>query len=264
MKTNTQVFSTQNAPHYTWGKNSEAWYLHDAADLSILEERMPPGETETLHYHVKAQQVFYILSGTALLEVDGEQNNLEAGESLHIKPKSLHRISNQGSGDLRFVLVSQPKAHGDRIDIIEYTDDLKEHIKTLNYEWLQKYFRVEPGDVISLSNPRTEIMDKGGIIFYARMNNTIAGTASLLKIDDETSELAKMAVTEEARGNHIGNALIEHCITIAKQQNVRRLLLYSNTSLAPAIHLYKKYGFTEVTLDPGHYERANIKMALVL
>jgi hypothetical protein len=42
-----------------------------------------------------------------------------------------------------------------KIQIIEFSDELSEPIKTLNYEWLEKYFRVEEGDIISLSNPNS-------------------------------------------------------------------------------------------------------------
>ena len=69
-----------------------------------------------------------------------------------------------------------------------------------------------------------------------------------------------MAVTESKQGLGIGNMLIEHCISVAKQKSISRLILYSNTVLSPAIHLYKKYGFEEITLEQGLYERANIKM----
>ena len=148
-----------------------------------------------------------------------------------------------------------------KIEIIEYTEDLKEPVRTLNYEWLEKYFRVEPGDVISLANPQEEIIDKGGFIYYARMNNEIVGTASLLKVTEDIYELGKMAVTEKAQGFGIGKLLLEHCIKEAKIIGAKELILYSNTKLESAIHLYRKYGFTEVELESGHYERANIKMA---
>lgn len=149
----------------------------------------------------------------------------------------------------------------ENIQIVNYTDDTKEAIKTLNYEWLQKYFRVEDGDVISLGNPKQEIIDRGGFIYYAKWNNEIVGTASLLKITSDTFELGKMAVAEKARGKQIGTLLLEHCLTEAKHKGIKNLILYSNTKLATAIHLYKKYGFIEVPLEPGHYERADIKMA---
>lgn len=146
------------------------------------------------------------------------------------------------------------------IQIIDFSDDLKDPIKTLNYEWLKKYFRVEKSDVISLSNPREEIIDKGGFIFYAKLNDEIVGTASLLKKSNTIFELGKMAVSEKAQGHKIGTLLLEHCLSFAKQKEVKTLLLYSNTQLESAIHLYRKYGFSEVELEKGLYERADIKM----
>lgn len=75
-----------------------------------------------------------------------------------------------------------------KIEIIDYSEELKEYIKILNYEWLEKYFKLEAGDTISLSNPQNEIIDKGGYIFYAKLNNEIVGTASLLKKTDTVFE----------------------------------------------------------------------------
>ena len=147
-----------------------------------------------------------------------------------------------------------------KIEIIPYSDDLKEAIKILNYEWLEKYFRVEQSDIQSLSNPKEEIIDKGGFIFYAKLNDEIVGTASLLKKTEDVFKLGKMAVSEKAQGHKIGTLLLEHCIQFAKQKQIRTLILYSNTKLKSALHLYSKYGFSEIKLDEGLYERANIKM----
>jgi len=146
------------------------------------------------------------------------------------------------------------------IEIISYTPALKEHIKKLNLEWLIKYFRVEEKDERILSNPQEEIIDKGGMIFYVKQNDEIIGTVSLIKVDDTTFELSKMAVTEKAKGLGIGNKMIIHCISVAEENNIQKLILYSNTSLLSAIHLYKKFGFAETYLEEGLYERANIKM----
>ena len=147
-----------------------------------------------------------------------------------------------------------------KVEIVDYSDDLKEAIKILNYEWLEKYFRVEESDIKSLSNPREEIIDKGGFIFYAKLNGEIVGTASLLKKDDNLFELGKMAVSEKAQGHKIGTLLLEHCLQVAKEKQIKTLILYSNTQLQSAIHLYRKYGFTEIEMDEGLYDRANIKM----
>jgi mannose-6-phosphate isomerase-like protein (cupin superfamily)/predicted GNAT family acetyltransferase len=254
------VKDISNAPHYQWGNGCDGWHLLQSDSLSVIQEQMPPGSAEQMHYHNKAQQLFYILSGTATFYIDGVQVNAVAGQSVHVPAKTLHSITNHGEQAFCFLVVSQPKSHGDRIDIIPYREELKEAIKELNYEWLQKYFSVEPGDITSLANPTGEIIDKGGSIYYAMMQHEIVGTVSLLKKTNDIFEIGKMAVTEKAQGNGIGQALMQYCLQQARQQRIKKLVLYSNTSLLQAIHLYRKFGFTETTLEQGLYKRADIKM----
>ena len=150
------------------------------------------------------------------------------------------------------------------VEIIPFSADLKEPIKTLNIEWLKKYFKVEPKDELVLSNPQSEIIEKGGFIFYARSKNEIVGTISLLKIDNTTYELSKMAVTDSVQGLGVGKKMIEYCFDVAREKNIKRLFLYSKRSLLSAIHLYEKYGFVEIPLEEGVYERADIKMEKIM
>ncbi|MDG2432837.1 GNAT family N-acetyltransferase [Flavobacterium sp.] len=150
------------------------------------------------------------------------------------------------------------------VRIIPFSTELKDYIKILNVEWLQKYFRIEDRDEIVLSNPQEEIIDKGGLIFYATYKDEIVGTVSLLKVSETVYEISKMAVTSTVQGIGIGKFLLEHCFTVAKEINARTLILYSNRSLKSAIHLYRKYCFVEIPLESGVYERADIKMEKVL
>ena len=116
------------------------------------------------------------------------------------------------------------------VEIIPFSIELSSYVKALNYEWLEKYFKVEKGDVISLSNPQTEIINKGGFIYFAKLNNEIVGTVSLLKKSDTVFELGKMAVTEKAQGLGIGKLLVEYCLTIAKEKNIETNLPKINAS----------------------------------
>lgn len=150
------------------------------------------------------------------------------------------------------------------VEIIPFTTALTEPIKTLNIEWLKKYFNVEPKDEVVLSNPQGEIIDKGGMIFYAKYNDEIIGTVSLIKIDDTTFELSKMAVTDGVQDLGTGKKLMVHCMDIAEQKGIKKLILYSNRKLLPAIHLYEKFGFVEISLEGGVYERADIKMERII
>ncbi len=111
------ITSTENAEHYTWGAQCDGWHLLRSDSLSVIQERMPPGTAEQLHYHERAQQVFFILSGTATFDVEGELLTVNAGQSIHIKPNTKHRILNNGADDLHFLVISEPKSHGDRVNL---------------------------------------------------------------------------------------------------------------------------------------------------
>lgn len=112
-----KIVSVNNAEHYNWGQQSDGWHLLKSDDLGVIEERMSPGSFEQLHYHEKAQQVFYILSGKASFLIADVAVSLNPGESVHIPAFTRHQISNKTDTDLRFIVISTPKSHGDRINI---------------------------------------------------------------------------------------------------------------------------------------------------
>ncbi len=108
------AISKDNAEHYLWGEGCDGWHLVRSSDLSVIEERMPPGTAEQRHYHEKAQQLFYVLSGELTLEIDGDFAVLHRGESFHIRPGTPHQALNRSTIDACFLVVSQPPSHGDR------------------------------------------------------------------------------------------------------------------------------------------------------
>ena len=146
------------------------------------------------------------------------------------------------------------------LQITTFSDDKKHHFKELNTEWLEKYFEIEPIDHRVLNNPQTEIINNGGHIFYISNNNKIVGTVALIKVNDHIFELSKMAVTQNVQGLGIGNKLIQYCFDFCIENNIKELILYSNTKLESAIHLYKKVGFIEIPIKENLYKRSDIKM----
>jgi GNAT superfamily N-acetyltransferase len=151
------------------------------------------------------------------------------------------------------------------ISIVEYKDDYAVSFKALNIAWLSKFFAIEPIDEEVLDHPVKNIIDTGGNIFFAIINKEPVGCFALVKEHEEgVFELSKMAVSEVHQGKKIGNQLLEFCIKEAKRIGAKKLVLFSNTILQPAIHLYKKYGFTEIYLDGAVHKRANIKMEKII
>ncbi|PPU76760.1 MULTISPECIES: cupin domain-containing protein [Xanthomonas] len=108
------VVNRASAPHYHWGGTCDGWHLLDVPDLSVIEERMPPGASETCHRHLRARQFFRVLDGEAVLELDGTAHVLRAGDGLHVPPGAAHQMRNASMADVRFLVVSSPHSHGDR------------------------------------------------------------------------------------------------------------------------------------------------------
>lgn len=149
------------------------------------------------------------------------------------------------------------------VEIVPYNDSYQQAFKKLNEDWITTYFKMEEADFKSLDHPKEYILDKGGFIFIALYEGKAIGTCSLIKMDNNTFELAKMAVSDEAKGKGIGFMLGNALIEKAKQEGATGLYLESNTILKPAINLYHKLGFKKITGIPSPYERCNIQMELV-
>ncbi len=137
--------------------------------------------------------------------------------------------------------------------------------RDLNLQWIQEKFVVEPKDRTLLENCKKYIIETGGHIFFAEYNGDIAGCFAFIKLNNEVYELGKMAVDPNYQGIKIGQKLLDFAINFAKKEGWHKLVLYSSTQLDTALHIYKKYGFKEVPMDPdSQYIRSDIKMELSL
>ncbi|MBB6183943.1 cupin domain-containing protein [Oleiagrimonas soli] len=113
------VIDARTAPHYRWGEVCDGWHLLAGDDLSVIEERVPPGASETRHRHTRARQFFYVLEGEATMELEGVEHVLRAGQGLHVPPGATHCLRNASEAAVRFLVVSAPKSHGDRETVAE-------------------------------------------------------------------------------------------------------------------------------------------------
>lgn len=148
------------------------------------------------------------------------------------------------------------------VKIVEYRPEHQADFARLNYEWIDRYFEREEADRQSLDQPEEKILDSGGCILMAQVNNSMVGTCALLKVSNDVYELAKMAVTDSAKGKGIGFLLGTAILSKAKELGARTVFLESNTVLEPAIGLYQKLGFRKVIREPSPYKRCNIQMEI--
>ena len=111
------VISTKSAEHYIWGAKCDGWHLVKSRSLSVIQECVPAGASESRHYHRDSEQFFFVLSGIATMEVGGELLAVKANEGVHIPAGVTHMLSNYGSADLVFTVTSTPPSHGDRVEV---------------------------------------------------------------------------------------------------------------------------------------------------
>ncbi len=107
--------SKATAEHYIWGEACDGWRLSDNAELSVIQERMPPHTSEKRHLHETSQQFFYILSGEATMERNGELTILKQQEGIEILPDTPHTMINRSDDTVEFLVISSPSTKDDRI-----------------------------------------------------------------------------------------------------------------------------------------------------
>ncbi len=107
--------STETAEHYIWADVCDGWHLVKRDDISIIQERVPAGSAEVMHYHNTARQFFYILEGQGTMTFNDKTMVLAKGQGIEIPPKLKHQFKNLSNHDVHFLVISTPSTRGDRI-----------------------------------------------------------------------------------------------------------------------------------------------------
>ena len=109
------VISIESAEHYKWGDNCDSWHLVKSRQLSVIQERVPSGCSETRHFHNVAEQFFFVLSGVGTLDIGDDIFMISSQQGIHVPAGISHKLSNQHSQDLIFTVTSTPPSHGDKV-----------------------------------------------------------------------------------------------------------------------------------------------------
>lgn len=150
------------------------------------------------------------------------------------------------------------------VKIRPFTPDLAPFFLSINKQWIDQYFFMEPFDMEQLEHPDQTILAYGGEILFAEWKGEIVGTVALKKLDGPQYELIKMGVLPRAQGKNIGFLLGKAALELAKAKGAEKVVLYTNSILAPAVGLYRKMGFRSVPIEPNKYDRCDVKMEVIL
>lgn len=101
-------------------------------------------------------------------------------------------------------------------------------------------------DFIINYNPKRERF------WIAEMNGEIVGSIFVVEGSEDTAKLRLLIVDPKARGLGLGSQLVEECINFSKQAGYKKLVLWTNSVLKEARHIYQKKGFQLVKEEKHH------------
>lgn len=147
------------------------------------------------------------------------------------------------------------------IEIIAYEDQYQEDFEKINRAWLEKYFEMEPEDILALKDPKGYFINQGGQVFIALNEDGIAlGGLGLMHHSAKQLELSKMAVLEGYQNQGIGKKLLETAISYANDKGYENLYLETVSTLERAVALYEKYGFQARKSKSSSFKRVDLEM----
>ena len=87
---------------------------------SLAEVTIRPGHSILEHYHVKSEELFYILQGEGLISVEGETCSVSEGDVVAVLPGMIHKVKNDGKTDLIMLVACSPSYCDDDQVLSEY------------------------------------------------------------------------------------------------------------------------------------------------
>jgi DNA-binding MarR family transcriptional regulator len=191
-------------------------------------------------------------------EITNTANNL-----LTAMEETEYQLKKEGMFD-RYLRLSTEEVNSG-VRVVNYEPKYAGAFYDLNYAWISETYEVEPEDEKTLSDPEQYYLRDGGAILIALYNDEPVGTCALKKSGEGVFELSKMTVSTALRGKKMGELLGYAAIARARELGAVTMILYSNkVGSSAGINLYRKLGFVEVPLGSTSFNRADIKMALVL
>lgn len=101
----------QQFPAHYGGALSKALVHPDTTGSTMLDYRISSYEPMAyveLHEHKVQEQIYHVLEGEGLMEIEGEKTVVRKHDVIFLPPGNKHSISNSGLGNLVFLVITTP------------------------------------------------------------------------------------------------------------------------------------------------------------
>src|SRR5581483_7918709 len=109
-----EVTSLKTAEPFTTEDGSTSRELHHTGAQSLAEATLEPDQATERHYHRATEEIYFVVKGSGMLEVDGDRQMVRPGDAILIPPGAWHTVENNGTSELRFLCCcAPPYSHDD-------------------------------------------------------------------------------------------------------------------------------------------------------
>jgi len=144
--------------------------------------------------------------------------------------------------------------------IVPYQIKYKQEFIDMNKAWISDMFVLEAEDLAVLNNIDAALEYGAQIFFAVDDNDSVMACCMIAPLPNGEWEIEKFAAKGMYTGTGAGSACLKACLDYAKTKRVEKVVIVTNRRCAPAIHIYRKFGFVEVPVDKEKFpfDRADI------
>lgn len=118
-------------------------------------------------------------------------------------------------------------------------------------------------DFWNVNTLEQELTNENSNYLVAKIENQIVGFAGIKSVLDE-ADIMNIVTKKDKRNSGIGSALLEKLLNVAKEKEIKKITLEVNESNISAIHLYKNFGFKEISIRENYYNKTDNALIMQL
>lgn len=150
------------------------------------------------------------------------------------------------------------------VELEKFSEKYRQAFIDFNTDWIVENFgSLEEHDRETFAKI-DDLLEKEAMIFFAVEDGVALACCMAAPMDGGTWEICKLGSNKNVPHKGAGSMVFKACMDWAQERGAKRLFILSNSKLAPALHIYEKFGFKEIKLDDYEYARGDIAFEYIV